>query len=269
VVNSVDQVLRPIDRFVPTLEDDQKLAKAEKIVIKKCMKTFNFSYTGGDGGDSTLNGLSDIARGYKRSTPLYGYFGTDMPSSLGYNRIAELSPDPPHDSEYLTALGGTDSTGKPVNSLRGLDVPPGGCSKRGSDAIGGALPRPDDRSLPDGGPRIPEKDSRIAKADSAWSACMKNAGFNYRDPVNAFLDTRWSRSPDPSKIIHTSDEVATESADLRCKKSTNLIGIAIAVQAAYDQKYIATHTRALTDFQSQLTSRLHDADVVISSELNG
>jgi len=98
---------------------------------------------------------------------------------------------------------------------------------------------------------------------------MKNAGFNYRDPVNAFLDTRWSRSPDPSKIIHTSDEVATESADLRCKKSTNLIGIAIAVQAAYDQKYIATHTRALTDFQSQLTSRLHDADVVISSELNG
>lgn len=98
---------------------------------------------------------------------------------------------------------------------------------------------------------------------------MKDAGFDYSDPVSAYLDNRWSQSPDPRKMVHTADEVATAAADLRCKRSTNLVGTAIAVQAAYDERYITANKDALTTFRNNLTDRLHRAAEIISSASNG
>ena len=47
-------------------------------------------------------------------------------------------------------------------------------------------------------------------------------------------------------------QIATATADVQCKISTNLIGVAMAVQTAYDQQYIDAHTDQLAAYRERL-----------------
>ncbi|MCL2483519.1 MAG: hypothetical protein FWF43_08935, partial [Propionibacteriaceae bacterium] len=45
-------------------------------------------------------------------------------------------------------------------------------------------------------------------------------------------------------------------ADMNCKISTNLVGVAVAVQSAYDQVYIDSHRDALNTWKQKLDALL-------------
>jgi hypothetical protein len=111
-------------------------------------------------------------------------------------------------------------------------------------------------SLPDGGPKVPASDPRLAAVDAQWSACMEVKGYVYPTPDAAYSDPRWALAghsqEDFAAFVHTPQEIATMTADMDCKKSTNLMGVAVAVIDAYDQAYIASHASQLADFQRQL-----------------
>ncbi len=61
------------------------------------------------------------------------------------------------------------------------------------------------------------------------------------------------------------EELATATADLTCKQKTDLMGVAIAVQSAYDRQYIASHASALDAFKKQLEDRVNKATQVVAA----
>jgi hypothetical protein len=85
---------------------------------------------------------------------------------------------------------------------------------------------------------------------------MKKKGYSYRDPLAAVGDVQWRSS------VSGQAEMATATADVQCKISTNLVGVAQAVQAATDEIYIERHTTALASFKSKLQGEIAAAGQV-------
>ncbi|ARF83315.1 hypothetical protein ACIG0C_33305 [Kitasatospora aureofaciens] len=96
-------------------------------------------------------------------------------------------------------------------------------------------------------------DDRVKAAFTAWSACMKNAGYTYASPIDAYNDPHWQGTSTAGQ-----QEIATAQADIACKQQTNLIGTWYAVDAAYQQQQIHAHQSELdrdrTAEQQQLTA---------------
>jgi hypothetical protein len=170
-------------------------------------------------------------------SPLWGFFDTTNASQFGY----ELPT-----GEVAGIQSALAPAGDPPNDIVS-------CRKQADKGIAGGkgpaffivLPQ----SLPSGGPTVPADDVTFTKAVSAWSACMAKRGFKYSDPLSALYDKKWV-SDQPANAI----QIATASADVQCKVTTNLVGIGLAVQSAYDQRYIDAHRAALVKYQNQISA---------------
>lgn len=64
---------------------------------------------------------------------------------------------------------------------------------------------------------------------------MKEKGFSFESPIDAIGDPAWQGGS------VTAEQISAAVADVDCKISTNLVGIGVAVQSAYDQRYIDEH----------------------------
>lgn len=106
------------------------------------------------------------------------------------------------------------------------------------------------QGLPDGGPTVPSGDPTYVAAVADWSGCMTERGYTYTDPQAALGDPRWSQ--DRASDQASAAQIATAVADVECKISTNLIGVAVAVQSAYDQQYIQSHADQLSAYRTHL-----------------
>jgi len=268
VITSVDQITRPIDAYVPTVTDINKLTKGMDIVQARCMKGFNLPYQ-----SEEIDGLAQDVLDYIARTPLYGYFGTDTQLDKGYDMMrnpsaADNSASVPQVA--VNVFNGKNSAGTLITSYQGKKVPPGGCQGAGAAAVGGFPPMPTTEVLPDGGPRTPASDPRLVAIYAKWAQCMKTKGYGYSTPMAAFLDPQWQ----PHSAAEFQDytvspvQIATVTADLDCKKSTNLIGVAIAVESAYDNQYIKSHKTQLAKFQMQLDARVAKAEQIIAGNSN-
>lgn len=129
------------------------------------------------------------------------------------------------------------------------------CMRAGDEAAGGVpsfTTYQGFSALPDGGPVSPAGDSRYRTATAHWADCMAQRGFaNYTDPLDPIYT--WTQKNDPTP---TPGEIAVATADINCKITTNLIGIATALQHAYDTQYINTHSEQLTTYHTTLTTLL-------------
>ncbi|MER5549354.1 hypothetical protein ABT072_44865 [Streptomyces sp. NPDC002589] len=257
-VVSVAQISRPIDAYLPSVGSVKALIKAADAVTVHCMKGYGFSFD-----PAAPIGLDDLNRQNKMRSPLYGFFDPDTMRTHGYERYVDMRAVAAAAQAGLSpaaigVLGGKDASGDPVTSYRGRPVPSGGCQQQGFNAISGFPPRPDARALPDGGPAVPASDPRMVAVDAAWSTCMKDKGFHYANPAAAMTDPQWTpKGSGPA--TPTAKEVAAATADLDCKRSTNLMGVAVAVETAYDQQYITSHRTKLAAYAKRLQVRVDQA----------
>jgi len=178
---------------------------------------------------------------------LWGFFDTNTAtySRYGYGR-------PP------TASGSFTSTPPqgPQNVVENCEA------EANSSLPGGSDSRPeflvDIHALPGRGPEVPLTDSRWLAAQRKWATCMADNGFpGYATALDAIGDPKWQRldsSGRPSNAGASAAEVATASADITCKQKTNLVGIGLAVQSAYDQRYIQANTDALAKFRTKIAA---------------
>ncbi len=97
---------------------------------------------------------------------------------------------------------------------------------------------------------------------------MAAKGFSYPTPTAAFLDPKWVPQSEAQfqDYTVTPAQIATATADLACKKSTNLVGVAVAVETAYDKQYIAAHAAALAQFENQLHDRVAKAERIVAGQ---
>lgn len=252
VITNPTEVVRPIDAYVPSAAEVLDVLRAGDIAASRCMATYGIAFTPPE--PATLDSL---ARDRLTRSSLYGFFDPANAATSGYAASGDdgLTVTAPLDQDGQRVYEGQDPvTNKTVARFDGRPVPKGGCMQVGLDAIGGVKPVPDEASLPDGGPTVAANDPRVVAAYARWSTCMRSAGYNYSNPIAAISDSKWSTPPPAGQKTPpvSAIEIATATADINCKVSTNLVGIAVAVQSAYDNRYIESHATQLVAYQDQL-----------------
>ena len=159
-------------------------------------------------------------------SPIWGFFDPNTVASRGYqpaDQVAPFTEEPP--------AGASPELVKT-------------CDEQGRELVGGRhwaeLLFP--QSLPDGGPPTVETNDAIAAVNTAWSACMKEHGQAYSTPLMAL--TRWATESSAS-----TGQIATATADVACKVSTNLVGVVASVQNQAAETYMADHADALRSYR--------------------
>ncbi|MFD5467591.1 hypothetical protein ACFWIQ_32965 [Kitasatospora sp. NPDC127059] len=266
-VTGVGQVVRPIDAYLPTAAQSRTVARAAYLTSARCLRRLGISEPPGPDPARTEGADDRDVR-----SQLYGYFAPERVATTGYDAVVAPGTGQPASAATRQALTGRDATGAPITEYQGKPVPEGGCLQEGLDAVGGSrFLHSDPSALPDGGPKEPLTDPRVVAADRRWSGCMKEHGFAYATPADAYLDPRWRDSARSSgtSVTHSPAEIATATADDACKRSTGFMGIAVAVQSAYDRQYIAAHPDDLATFAQGVSRHVADAEQVVATGGDG
>jgi hypothetical protein len=241
-ISEPSQVTRPIDTYVPSVQDIIGLRAVQDAAIVACLKTHGVTYQIAESPEAQAF-LSGQQQDRVIRSSLYGFFDPVGVKTYGYGRppgkTALLMQQLPQGPPEVTAE----------------------CTRKGDEAIGNIPLIIDETTLPDSGPPVPAQDSRYQAAVADWARCMTESGFTYTNPLDAIGDPRWRRAtaPDGSTPPASPAEVAAASADVNCKIKTNLVGIAVAVQSAYDNKYIESHRTQLAGARDKILSYLRSA----------
>jgi|SRR5580658_8432274 hypothetical protein len=103
--------------------------------------------------------------------------------------------------------------------------------------------------------QLTESDSRVVEVERAWARCMKSKGFDFATPMAAQA-AAWPSAPD-------STEIATTEADVQCKTKTNLPGIWLAVEAAYQRRLISGNESQIAELRIELQAEVERAAALL------
>jgi hypothetical protein len=161
-------------------------------------------------------------------------------------------------SDELAVWRGTAPAGTQVNSQ---PVPTGGCQGEVNQKIEAGAPQGDAnlaQNLAGQSYTKSKTDSRLAAAESQWSSCMKQAGYDYQNSADPnALD--WRSRPNVQQI-------ATATADVACRQKTNLVGIWAAVDTAYQRQLVEKNAQQLNLVRQQLDAELRNAAAVLAGK---
>lgn len=100
-----------------------------------------------------------------------------------------------------------------------------------------------------------QKDPRVRQVISAWSACMKKAGYEYpADPYAPGNDPRFN-TPD-HRYTPAPGEIETAVADTRCAIQTDLVGTWFSIETEYQNTVVRKN-------QARLKQCRHSRDAVL------
>lgn len=228
-ITSTDQVDLPIFSHYPSVDDVVALNRVLSRKVDACVGSHVITTV------DDMERLTRSAYAHLRSDSyVYGFFDTSSYLTTGYGEagdavIQTFSDDAVGDKVWQCADA--------VEEEWGLDVD--------------ALVVSPDGALPDGGPPRPDGDSRYLAAAARWSACMKEQGFDYATPKDAQSAAFDYTSPMPER-----ERMTLAKADVECKVSTNLVGVAVAVETAYQNRYIASHQLQLEQMRAAIEKAL-------------
>ncbi|MGI5376938.1 hypothetical protein ACQEV2_22345 [Streptomyces sp. CA-251387] len=102
------------------------------------------------------------------------------------------------------------------------------------------------------------QDPQVLKAFAKWSDCMSEAGHDYSDPWASNNDPEWGKSE-----TATERERQVAAADAACKISTNLAGVWLAVETAYQERTLEKNAEALAQAKKDNEERIRRAADVL------
>jgi hypothetical protein len=239
----------PLDDFLPSLADRARLARAGRVLLSRCMHGLGFDYVAPEpaptAGPRTWNerryGLADPAQAVR------GYW-PDSRAAAARAGAAGL-----RGGSVPTAAEGDAVTGRGAPVVDGRRVPPGGCAGAAQRRLTAHDPPGADQYLAQ---RLTsdsffgsQQDARVRATTRGWADCMTAAGYPYAGPLDPPKDQRFSAAVTPL-------EIATASADVRCKRRTNLVGVWFSVESTMQRTVIGANRAALdlarAAFQAEL-----------------
>ncbi|MFJ3768364.1 hypothetical protein ACIPQJ_18510 [Streptomyces sp. NPDC090082] len=257
----------PIEEYVLSSAEYAKIMKARVRLDARCMSDFGFTAFASPGVPQADPRDSFTADRYGVEDSVqaaqYGYH-----PSPAVRAFAEAAPEPslPADQELvLTGLAAerSDTTALKAapRSLRGKAIPAGGCAGQSTRHLTGGS----DELYPD----LPQdinaqsyfkakEDPRVRGAFAAWSACMKGKGFTYGDPMQANDDPRFA-TPTASPA-----EIATATADVACKSSTDLVGVWFRTEAEIQESLIGAQQAKLAPMRKTKQAALVNSSTVLA-----
>ncbi len=245
----------PLAAYTASPAEQAIIGKAEGVLIRRCMRQLGFTAwqppppagLSTDWHTGLRIGIVDAEQARR-----YGYHA---PGSGAVRRRSETS-DPRRRAE-LAALSGDRAVAR---ELLGKEIPEGGCSGEPDRALHNGKPAYDDlyARLSEQADEATRQDRRVVEAIGAWRACMKQAGYSYRNPWEASEQT-WAVDP-------TSAEKALATADVACKRRTDLPGIWFAVLSGYQRQLIERNRPGVQSVRAAVEVRLRKAHAVLASD---
>ncbi|MFF2134492.1 hypothetical protein [Streptomyces sp. NPDC058193] len=256
-----DDLHLPIETYLFSNAEMARLEEAKFVLIGECLRRLKLDHTlaapGTAPGPRSLTerryGITDgreaKADGYRLSA-----VGAERPRSLAAQMKSLAAPQR---AQLMAALQGEAASGADQGAvhkgglrMNGVQVPAGGCAGEATEAISGGSgqlgPSQVARSANFSSFDDSRSDPRVGRVLGAWSACMKDKGYAYPDPLTAMSDPGFrGTSPTPK-------ELGTAQADVECKQKTDLVEIWFGVEAALQKDMIAQKGR---DFEAALTSK--------------
>lgn len=236
----------PLDDYLPSVAEVDRLARAGRALLRRCMREFGFDYStpqpGPWAGPRTWNerryGLADPARAAHGYWPESRAAAARAAAARAARRRAATAPI----GAAAAAAEGAALTGRAAKVVNGRRVPSGGCADEAQRRLTEHDPPGADTYLAQ---RLTsdsffgsQQDARVREVTQRWSACMKAAGHSYAGPLDPPKDRRFQRAVTPL-------EIATAKADVACKERTNLVGVWFAVESTQQRSLIEANRGAL------------------------
>lgn len=242
----------PLDGYQPSPAARRTINEASAVLLVRCMRRFGFEVP-----RPRPTGPPPSANGSR-----YGLVDEEQARRHGYHPPPKAGAGrpggPPSEPELSPAAEAVaEGTGQRVPGL-----PAGGCLGEARRKLAEGGPTPADPSLVD---RLSlesytrsEQDSRTRRVFGAWSGCMRRAGYDYVDPMKANDDPAF-RTARPS-----AREIAIATADVRCKRETNVVGTWATVETAYQQRAIDRHAEQLQAAKALLEAEVRTATRIVA-----
>ncbi|MFJ4873743.1 hypothetical protein ACIP93_00755 [Streptomyces sp. NPDC088745] len=206
----------PLNNYLYSAQERYAWQVATQDQWRSCMKGFSFE---GFNPPAPLveSTVAQVETGMGRR---YGVSDLSSVQKNGYHLDADTpesprwEPTPGAEEAVFTGDGPEISEGK----YEGRPVPEGGC--RGEAAR--MFPMPQSTEAEEAEAQafsLSQSDPRTVKAMTAWSSCMKSKGFTVASPLKApdlVRDSLAATEP-------AAEEIRLATADVNCKKQSNLI----------------------------------------------
>ncbi|WSQ10167.1 hypothetical protein OG604_21685 [Streptomyces sp. NBC_01231] len=262
LVSVTDKSL-PIEAYLLSPEEGKQILQAELVLRERCMSRFGIAYQVPDqAAVFEPKSLTQLRYGPTDGDDVagHGYKPPGSEKAVGKPKPQELAPaaamvlngtnDPDVKPGSAAAKGGQDYNGQ--------KVPVGGCIGEAKTKLGYSPDQPAE----DGAPPIADKvntdswaksyeDSRVKAVFGKWSACMKEKGYTYADPMKANDDPQWQQA-----ALATAKEKQVAAADVACKAKYNVVGTWFAVDVAYQEQMIEQNAEALAEVRKTKDKQL-------------
>lgn len=254
VVAAPDQISLPFDAYRLTTDEDRLNGQAYVLLVQDCALGYGVPVDMVPPNNPPTNNHKRYGLFDERAAATEGYGGT-FEEGPAEDRSASVERTP---DQRLVIAGPMEGEPGPKTLSSGQEVPEGGCAAAAEKTLGTP-----ESGLPDveamGWQTFQDatNDSRVAEVMEAWSDCMADAGFEY-DSIWDANDVHW---PDPP----TTDEIATAQADVTCKQETNLVGVYVAVEAAYQREVIEAYPGEFDALAKWRDARLKNISAALSS----
>lgn len=245
----------PLEPYLLSTQELADLTTAREVLAGRCAARFGVTMPAPPPRHRQVGPHTRTERRYGLADPALaaddGYhLGDRDPRNLGKMPETNMSA-----TQELVLIGMPEH-----RRVRGQTVPAGGCFGEADRKIGGSPDNPDVVGAIDTRSVVrATKDPRVVATFHAWSACMKAKGHHYAAPWDAGNDPRFTGP-------HSSlSEIAVATADVACKKKTNVVGVWYAADVAYQKALIEQNQAALDKARKDNAAHLLAAADILAS----
>ncbi|MGW1013567.1 hypothetical protein ACWD4X_26455 [Streptomyces termitum] len=265
----------PLMAYRPTEQQHSTLVAAERTLVRACMKDFGLRWAppadlpplGPRNEMDWRYGIHDTAAAATRG------FQPDPAQAARYEETLRAAQNAPRRSpDVEVVLGGSDlppealaAAGPEVRAgtFHGRKIPEDGCfgqarRRLGTETYGatalasGLFNRSFHESL---------KEPEVKAVFARWSACMKDKGFTYEDPVALFDDARFGREPHPVTHLETSTAVA----DTACRGALRVAEVWHAAETRLQRRYVREHLAELKADRRSIDASVRNATEALAT----
>lgn len=236
-----------MEAYLPSDSERSQLTKAKAMLIGDCMKRAGFPqwYAAPELPKAGPKTLTDWR---------YGIHDAELAQRRGYKA------DEAEESAYEAAVNksAVDGTSPEGPDGRALTV----CAGEARTRIGGGPSTYGDEAQRLGNEAfIRSKEVKdVVAAFQAWSSCMKEQGYNYRQPLDASDDQRFA-----GRDV-TALEIATATADITCRDRTHVAKIWWEAEVTLQTASLEENAEMLDKARKDLDASIKTVAAVLSGE---
>ncbi|MEV0782976.1 hypothetical protein AB0I52_08310 [Streptomyces sp. NPDC050423] len=251
----------PIEKYLPAVGEDARIAAASGEFIRVCMARFGYAYKVPEISQSTLESKENGANRVRR----YGVSSATNAKINGYHLPGAGAPaapgaeaQPMSETENKVFIGDQDPVNgaKPGAKVDGKVIPAGGCSGEAQRKLGIKQRQRMAEKINNVSFARSQENPQVKKALKAWSECMARSGHSYRTPLEP-LDDIQGQSAKPT-------EISAASADVVCKDSVNLAGTWFAIESSIQEELISRNEEVLVADAKMFDSLVRRASAKIA-----